>query len=163
MRSLNGDKAVVNRIKFSGRNDDPDVAQVLEAIPDAVVVIDIDFPWSLAQTIYQHHERLDGSGYPQGLKGEAILLEARILAVADVVDAICCFRPYRPAAGLEAAQAELNARRGTWYDPAVVDACIKVLTEGKVDLDCRRTKPDAAAGPAKPESDKMEAIDGSNP
>lgn len=98
------------------------------------ILKDIDFPWPLAQTIYQHHERLDGSGYPRGLKGESILLEARILAVADVLDAVCCFRPYRPAAGLEAAVAELKSQRGKKYDAAVVDACIKVLTEGKVDL-----------------------------
>ncbi len=101
------------------------------------ILKDIDFPWPLAQTIYQHHERMDGSGYPQGLKGDAILLEARILGVADVVDAICCFRPYRPAAGLEAAQAELSVRRGMYYDAAVVDACVTVLAEGKVDLACR--------------------------
>lgn len=104
------------------------------------ILKDIDFPWPLAQTVYQHHERLDGSGYPQGLKGEAILLEARILAVADVVDAICCFRPYRPAVGMEAAMAELKSQRGIKYDAAVVDACIKVLTAGKVDLGACRSK-----------------------
>jgi HD-GYP domain-containing protein (c-di-GMP phosphodiesterase class II) len=77
---------------------------------------------------------MDGSGYPQGLKGETILLEARILAVADVVDAITCFRPYRQAVGLEAALVELKSRRGRQFDAAVVDACVRVVSTGRVDL-----------------------------
>ncbi len=94
----------------------------------------IDFPWPLAQTVYQHHERMDGSGYPQGLKGDEILFEARILAVADVVDAMIFFRPYRPAMGLEAALAELKSQRGIQLDAKVVDACLRVLAEGKIEL-----------------------------
>lgn len=93
------------------------------------ILKDIDFPWPLAETIYQHHERMDGSGYPRGLKGEQILLEARILAVADVVDAVTYFRPYRQSIGLEAALDELKSQRGKQFDAAVVDACIQVLSE----------------------------------
>jgi PAS domain S-box-containing protein len=99
------------------------------------ILKDIDFPWPIAETIYQHHERMDGSGYPQGLKGDEILLEARILAVADVFDAITRFRSYRPAIGLGSAMEELKEHRGTLYDTAVVDACERVLMQGKVDLE----------------------------
>jgi HD-GYP domain-containing protein (c-di-GMP phosphodiesterase class II) len=82
-----------------------------------------------------HHERLDGSGYPQGLKGDAILLEARILAVPDVVEAISSHRPYRPAAlGIEAALAEIEQASGSQFDPAVVAACIKVIREHDMKL-----------------------------
>lgn len=87
------------------------------------IIKDVDFPWPIAQSILQHHERLDGSGYPNGLKGEAISIEGRILAVADVVDAMQSHRPYRPALGLDAALAEIEAGKGRLYDPAVVDAC----------------------------------------
>jgi len=104
------------------------------------ILKDIDFPWPIAETIYQHHERLDGSGYPRGLKGEAILLEARIIAVADVYDAITRFRSYRPAVGFEAALTELKLNRGVLYDPDVVDACVRVITSGKVDLDFTEKK-----------------------
>ena len=110
---------------------DLDLMQVLEALPDAVMLIDVDVPWPLAQTVYQHHERMDGSGYPQGLKGEAILFEARILAVADVVDAITHFRPYRQARGSIAALSELKSQRGKQLDATVVDACIQVLAREK--------------------------------
>lgn len=89
----------------------------------------IDFPWPIAQTVLQHHERLDGSGYPQGLKGEAILLEARILAVADVVEAMMSHRPYRAGLGLEAALEEIGRNRGVRYDPDVVDACLRLFRE----------------------------------
>ena len=85
------------------------------------------FPWPIADMVYQHHERLDGSGYPQGLRGEAIILEARIIAVADVVEAMSSHRPYRAALGLERAMAELRANRGLLYDGAVVDACLRLL------------------------------------
>ncbi|MBW1698596.1 MAG: HD domain-containing protein [Deltaproteobacteria bacterium] len=130
--------AILNK---TGELSEQEMAIIREHPRTAYEILkNIDFPWPLAQTIYQHHERMDGSGYPQGLKGEAILLEARILAVADVVDAICCFRPYRPAAGPEAALAELSALRETCYDAAVVDACTKVLTEGKVNLGACRNK-----------------------
>lgn len=90
----------------------------------------IDFPWPVAEVVHQHHERLDGSGYPQGLAGDEILLGARILAVADVVEAISCHRPYRAALGIEAALAEVEAGRGKLYDPQVVDACLAVFRNG---------------------------------
>jgi len=89
----------------------------------------INFPWPIAQMVLQHHERLDGSGYPQGLKGDAILLEARILAVADVVEAISAHRPYRPGLGIEVALAEITKQRGVHYDPRVVDACVALFRE----------------------------------
>lgn len=98
------------------------------------ILKDIDFPWPLAQAIYQHHERMDGSGYPQGLRGEAILLEARIIAVADVFDAITCFRSYRPAVGFEAAMDELRKNSGILYDMNVVDACGRAIESGVVDF-----------------------------
>lgn len=87
------------------------------------IVKGIDFPWPIADTILQHHERLDGSGYPNKLKGEMILIEAKILAVADVVDAMMSHRPYRASLGLDAALAEVEAGKGRLYDPAAVDAC----------------------------------------
>lgn len=93
------------------------------------ILQDIDFPWPIAQTVWQHHERLDGSGYPRGLRGDDICLEARILAVADVVESMSTHRPYRPALGIEAAFAELQAHSGTLYDPAIVSACIKLFHE----------------------------------
>ena len=85
---------------------------------------DADFPWPISEIILQHHERLDGSGYPQGLKGDEIALEARIVAVADVVEAISSHRPYRPALGIEAALEEITRGRGTLFDAAIVDTCI---------------------------------------
>jgi len=91
----------------------------------------IDFPWPVAQIILQHHERMDGSGYPDGLSGEAILLEARILAVADVVEAMSSHRPYRPALGVEKALEEIRRGRGIRYDLQVVDACIRLFKERK--------------------------------
>ena len=87
----------------------------------------INFPWPIAQIILQHHERLDGSGYPQGLKGEAILPEAKILAVADVVEAMTSRRPYREALGAHAAMAEITQNKGRLYDPAAVDACVDLF------------------------------------
>jgi HD-GYP domain-containing protein (c-di-GMP phosphodiesterase class II) len=89
----------------------------------------IDFPWPIAQIVQQHHERLDGSGYPQGLKGDSIMLEARIIGVADVVEAMCSHRPYRPALGMNAALDKIGAGRGALYDPVVVDACIRLFRE----------------------------------
>ena len=87
----------------------------------------IEFPWPVAEGVLQHHERLDGSGYPQGLKGDQILPEAKLLAVADTVEAIASDRPYRPAVGIEPALAEIETHRGSLYDPDVVDACIKLF------------------------------------
>ena len=89
----------------------------------------MQFPWPVADTILQHHERLDGSGYPRGLKGEEIILEARIIAVADTVEAMATHRPYRPALGLDAALDEIVKGRGTRYDAAVVDACLRLFRE----------------------------------
>jgi putative nucleotidyltransferase with HDIG domain len=89
----------------------------------------IQFPWPVAHIILQHHERMDGSGYPDSLLGDAILLEARILAVADVVEALSSHRPYRPALGLEKALEEIRRGRGIRYDMRVVDACIKLFKE----------------------------------
>jgi HD-GYP domain-containing protein (c-di-GMP phosphodiesterase class II) len=89
----------------------------------------IKFPWPIAQMVLQHHERLDGSGYPEGLKGEDIIIEARILAVADTVEAMSSHRPYRPALGIDKALAEIEQHRGRFYDAAVVDACLKLFRE----------------------------------
>jgi putative nucleotidyltransferase with HDIG domain len=89
----------------------------------------IDFPWPIAQIVLQHHERLDGSGYPQGLKSEQILFEAKIVAVSDVVEAMMSHRPYRPGLGLDVALAEVESNKGTLYDPAVVEACIRLFRE----------------------------------
>jgi HD-GYP domain-containing protein (c-di-GMP phosphodiesterase class II) len=83
----------------------------------------VPFPWPLAESVYQHHERLDGSGYPRGLSGKAITLHARILGVADVVEAMASHRPYCPAQGIEAALEEITSKRATHYDPMAVDAC----------------------------------------
>jgi PAS domain S-box-containing protein/putative nucleotidyltransferase with HDIG domain len=83
----------------------------------------IDFPWPVAQIVHQHHERLNGTGYPQGLSAEKIILEAKIIAVADVVEAMASHRPYRPALGIEKALEEISSQRGLLYDPQVVDAC----------------------------------------
>jgi PAS domain S-box-containing protein/putative nucleotidyltransferase with HDIG domain len=89
----------------------------------------VDFPWPVAQVALQHHERMDGSGYPQGLAGEQILFEARIMAVADVVEAMSSHRPYRAARGIESALEEIEAGRATLFDPSVVDACLRLFRE----------------------------------
>ena len=89
----------------------------------------IEFPWPVPQIMLQHQERIDGSGYPQGLSGEEILLEARILAVADVVEAMSSHRPYRSALGIDKALEEILQNRGVLYDSEVVDSCLKVFTE----------------------------------
>jgi putative nucleotidyltransferase with HDIG domain len=90
------------------------------------VLANIEFPYPVAEIIYQHHERMDGSGYPRGLRGEQIALEARIIGVADVIDAMASYRPYRPALGVDAAIDEIIKFRGIAYDSKVVDACLKV-------------------------------------
>lgn len=89
----------------------------------------IEFPWPIAQIAFQHHERRDGSGYPHGLKGEEILLEARIMGIADVVEAMSSHRPYRPALGIDKALDEISQNKGIIYDPEVVDVCIKLFKE----------------------------------
>jgi HD-GYP domain-containing protein (c-di-GMP phosphodiesterase class II) len=91
----------------------------------------IDFPWPIADIVLEHHERLNGSGYPSGLKGEEILIEARILGVADTVEAMVSHRPYRPALGIEKALEEIRHNRGILYDPAVVDASVSIFKDGE--------------------------------
>jgi PAS domain S-box-containing protein/putative nucleotidyltransferase with HDIG domain len=93
------------------------------------ILKEVDFDWPVADMVRQHHERLDGSGYPQGLEGEEIVPGAKILAVADVVEAMASHRPYRPNLGLEAALEEITSGRGVLYDPEVVDACLRLFNE----------------------------------
>jgi putative nucleotidyltransferase with HDIG domain len=93
------------------------------------ILKNLEFPWPVAQAVLQHHERLDGSGYPQGLAVHDIILEARILMVADVVEAMASHRPYRTAIGLKAALAEITANRGSLYDEGVVDTCVRLFAE----------------------------------
>lgn len=93
------------------------------------ILKEIEFPWPVAEIILQHHERMDGSGYPQGLSDDDIILEARILGVADVIEAMASHRPYRPAQGIDKALEEISQNRGVLYDPKVVDACLKLFTE----------------------------------
>ena len=93
------------------------------------ILKNIEFTHPIAEMVLQHHERMNGSGYPRGLKETEILLEARILAVADVVEAIASHRPYRPARGIDVALEEIVANRGILYDPDVVDACVRLFHE----------------------------------
>jgi PAS domain S-box-containing protein/putative nucleotidyltransferase with HDIG domain len=95
------------------------------------ILKDVEFPWPIADIVRQHHERLDGSGYPQGLKDGQILLESRIMAVADVVETMSSHRPYRPSLGMDLALKEIERGRGSAYDPAVADACVKLFREGR--------------------------------
>jgi HD-GYP domain-containing protein (c-di-GMP phosphodiesterase class II) len=95
----------------------------------------IDFPWPVGRMVLQHHERLDGSGYPGGISGTDIILEARIIAVADVVDSMTSDRPYRRALPAETALDELRKFRGVKYDSAVVDAAIELYTHQRERLD----------------------------
>jgi len=95
----------------------------------------IDFPWPVDKIVLQHHERFDGSGYPNGLVGEQTLLEARILSVADVVETITSHRPYRPGLGIDKALEEISLHRGVLYDPRVVDTCLSLFREKKYHLE----------------------------
>jgi PAS domain S-box-containing protein len=95
---------------------------------------DVESPWPLAEIVYQHHERMDGSGYPRNLKGDEILMEARVMAVADVVEAMASHRPYRSALGIDAALAEIENNRGELYDAEVVDTCLKLFREKNFQL-----------------------------
>ena len=99
------------------------------------IIKDIDFPWRVADMVLQHHERLDGTGYPNGLKGDEILLESRIIAVADVFEAMSSHRPYRPALGIDIALEELERGQGSAFDPDVVNACIRLFKEKGMTLD----------------------------
>lgn len=98
------------------------------------IIKDIDFPWPIANIILQHHERINGSGYPHGLRGDNILLEARILAVADVVETMASYRPYRPALGLDTALEEITRNKNILYDGEVVEACLKIFREKKYEF-----------------------------
>jgi putative nucleotidyltransferase with HDIG domain len=93
------------------------------------ILKDVGLPYPIAEVVIQHHERLDGSGYPQGLKDSQILLEARIISVADVVEAISSFRPYRPGFGIDVALEEIEKNKGILYDAEVVEACLKLFRE----------------------------------
>ena len=95
----------------------------------------IDFPWPIAQIVYQHHERLNGSGYPQGLSSDEILIEAKIICVADVVEAMASHRPYRPARGVETALDHIQVESGTLYDSQVVDTCLHLFSDNKFQFD----------------------------
>ncbi|MFZ1982425.1 MAG: HD domain-containing phosphohydrolase, partial [Smithella sp.] len=90
---------------------------------------DVESPWPLAQIVYQHHERMNGTGYPRNLKGDEILMEARIMTVADVVEAIASHRPYRAALGVEIALEEIEKNKGVFYDATVADACLRLFRE----------------------------------
>lgn len=115
----------------------PEMAQIRQHPQVGYEILkNVKFPWPIAQMVYQHHERLDGSGYPKGLAGDAILLEARILAVADVIEAMTLRRPYREALGIEVALAEVASRQGLLYDARVVAACEAIFREGfRLDLE----------------------------
>lgn len=112
-----------------GRLSGPEM-EIIRAHPQTgyEILKGIEFPWPIAEMVWQHHERIDGSGYPRGLAGDEICLEARIIAVADVFDAITSHRPYRAARCIEAGILELSAGRGTLYDAAVVDALFNHLS-----------------------------------
>lgn len=93
------------------------------------IIVGLNFLWNIAQGIMEHHERLNGSGYPNRLKGDEISIDGRILAVADVVDAMSALRPYRASLGIEKALDEIERGRNTLYDPTVVDVCLKLFQE----------------------------------
>ncbi len=98
------------------------------------IVKNIVFPWPIADMILHHHERLDGSGYPDGLRGDEIGIEARIIAVADVVEAMASHRPYRPAMGIDFALSEIVGGRAKLFDPTVVDTCVTLFREGRANF-----------------------------
>lgn len=93
------------------------------------ILSSIEFPWPVATIVFQHHERIDGSGYPVGLSGEDIAIEARIIAVADVVEAMASHRPYRPSLGIKQALREISENKGVLYDSRVVDACLRIFAD----------------------------------
>lgn len=98
------------------------------------ILKDIEFPWPVARMVLEHHERIDGSGYPDGLTGDRLLIDSRIIAVADVVEAMASHRPYRPALGLDKALEEISRNRGALYDPGAVDACLALIEQGGYQL-----------------------------
>jgi HD-GYP domain-containing protein (c-di-GMP phosphodiesterase class II) len=101
---------------------------------DSEIVEGIDFPWPVSRAVLQHHERMDGTGYPSGLKGDEIIVEARILAVADVVEAMSSHRPYRPARGIDEALAEIAKGSGSRFDRDVAEACLRLFKENRFEL-----------------------------
>ncbi len=111
----------LNEMEFSLIKDHPKVGYD--------ILRKIDFSWPVAKVVLQHHEKIDGSGYPQGLKSEKILLEAKIIGVADVVEAMSSHRPYRPSLGVDKALEEISQNKCTLYDPEIVDACLKLFEE----------------------------------
>ncbi|RLB10795.1 MAG: HD-GYP domain-containing protein, partial [Deltaproteobacteria bacterium] len=118
-----------------GRLNEPEYQMIkFHPIVGYEILKDIDFPWPIAKVILYHHERIDGSGYPEGLKDGEIPLESRILAVADVVEAISSHRPYRPALGIDVALEEIEKNKGKLYEPEVVDACVRLFKEGRFRL-----------------------------
>jgi PAS domain S-box-containing protein len=114
-----------------------DELQLIETHPGAAydILKEVVFPWPVAEIVLQHHERVDGSGYPQHLRGEDTMLEARIIAVADVVEAMASHRPYRAALGIEKALEEIAAQRAVVYDSEAVGACLKLFREKGFELD----------------------------
>jgi HD-GYP domain-containing protein (c-di-GMP phosphodiesterase class II) len=98
------------------------------------ILKDVEFPWPIARMVLEHHERMDGSGYPKGLVAEETLLESRILSVADVVESMASHRPYRPALGIDAALEEIEKNRGILYDNTVADACLRLFRENGYQL-----------------------------
>jgi HD-GYP domain-containing protein (c-di-GMP phosphodiesterase class II) len=102
---------------------------LIQVHPQAAYEIlkDVELPYPIAEAVLQHHERLDGSGYPQGLKDNQILLEAQIIAIADTIEAMAMHRPYRPAHGIDTALEEIEKNKGTLYNAEAVDACIRLF------------------------------------
>jgi len=99
------------------------------------ILKDIEFPWPVGQIVLQHHERMDGSGYPDALSGKDILIEARIMAVADVLEAMASHRPYRPALGIDIALEEIAKNKGVFYDTEVAEACLRIFSEKQFKLE----------------------------
>ncbi|MFZ6864073.1 HD domain-containing phosphohydrolase [Undibacterium sp. Ji67W] len=106
------------------------------------ILKDVPFPWPVAEIVYQHHEKIDGSGYPRGLRGDQILLEARVLAVADIVEAMASYRPYRPALGIDIALNEIQRQSGEKLDTEIVAACVNMFKQGYFSLPIPLRQPD---------------------
>ena len=103
--------------------------------PGHSILKEINFPWPVAEMVHQHHERLDGSGYPQGLKGDDILIEAQIVGLADALDSIASHRPYRPSRGADQAMEIIGQGAGSLFNPQAVEACRQLLKRGEISLD----------------------------
>ncbi len=113
-----------------GRLTDPEFALIRQHSDSGFEILKgIDFPWPIAQCVHQHHERVNGSGYPLGISGDEILLEARILAVADVIEAMASHRPYRPGFGIDSALQEIEQQSGVLFDPVIVGAALRLFRE----------------------------------